>query len=156
VPLEYISIEHIIEDAAKTMCSKAEASNVVILRNYTSGLPQIRSGNLFQVFCNLTKNALDAMQDGGELRISTRMASNDMIAAEFRDTGTGLPVEKTEAIFEPFFTTKDKGKGTGLGLAICRDIVESYHGRITAENNSEGGSSFTVYLPVGIDSSKKH
>ncbi|MCP4612225.1 MAG: PAS domain-containing protein [Planctomycetes bacterium] len=148
-PLEYTSVEHIIEDAVKTMDSKAETSNVQILRNYTSGLPQIRSGNLFQVFCNLTKNALDAMQDGGELRISTSLASNDMIAAEFRDTGTGLPAEKTEAIFEPFFTTKDTGKGTGLGLAICRDIVESYHGRITAENNLEGGSSFTVYLPVG-------
>jgi signal transduction histidine kinase len=148
-PLEYTSVEHIIEDAIKTMNSKAEASNVQILRNYTSGLTQIRSGNLFQVFCNLTKNALDAMQDGGELRISTRMSSNDMIAAEFRDTGTGLPAEKTEAIFEPFFTTKDKGKGTGLGLAICRDIVASYHGRITAENCPEGGSNFTVYLPVG-------
>lgn len=151
-PLEYTSVEHIIEDAVKTMSSKAEALNVQILRNYASGLPQIRNGNLFQVFCNLTKNALDAMQDGGELKISTRMSSNDMIAAEFSDTGTGLPTEKTEAIFEPFFTTKDKGKGTGLGLAICRDIVESYHGRITAENCPEGGSSFTVYLPVGNDS----
>ncbi|MHC4587411.1 MAG: histidine kinase dimerization/phospho-acceptor domain-containing protein, partial [Planctomycetota bacterium] len=48
-PLEYTSIEHIIEDAVKTMGSKAEASNVLILRDYTSGLPQIRSGNLFQV-----------------------------------------------------------------------------------------------------------
>jgi len=150
-PLEYTSIEHIIEDAVKTMGSKAEPSDIQILRNYTSGLPQIRSGNLFQVFCNLTKNALDAMQNGGELRISTRLASNDMIAVEFRDTGTGLPAEKTEAIFEPFFTTKEKGKGTGLGLAICRDIVASYHGRITAENCPEGGSCFTVYLPVRKD-----
>ena len=152
IPLEYTSIEQIIEDAVKTMVSKAEASNVEILRNYASGLPQIRSGNLFQVFCNLTKNALDAMQNGGELRISTRLAANDTITTEFRDTGTGLPAENTETIFEPFFTTKDKGKGTGLGLAICRDIIESYNGRITAENSSEGGSIFTVYLPVGNDS----
>jgi len=151
IPLEYTSIEQIIEDAVKTMGSKAEASNVRILRNYTSGLPQIRSGNLFQVFCNLTKNALDAMPDGGELRISTRLAANDTITAEFRDTGTGLPADNTEAIFEPFFTTKDKGKGTGLGLAICRDIIESCSGRITAENSLEGGSIFTVYLPVGND-----
>jgi len=152
IPLEYTTIEQIIEDAVKTMISKAEASNVRILRDYSSGLPQIRSGNLFQVFCNLTKNALDAMQYGGELKITTRLVADDTIAAEFRDTGTGLPVEDTEAIFEPFFTTKDKGKGTGLGLAICRDIVESYNGRITAENISEGGSIFTVYLPVGNNS----
>ncbi len=151
IPLEHTSIEQIIEDAVKTMASKAEASNVRILRNYSSGLPQIRSGNLFQVFCNLIKNALDAMQDGGELRISTRLASNDTITAEFRDTGTGLPADDTEAIFEPFFTTKDKGKGTGLGLAICRDIIESCNGRITAQNSPEGGSIFTVYLPMGND-----
>jgi signal transduction histidine kinase len=152
IPLEYTSIEQIIEDAVKTMVSKAEASNVRILRNYTSGLPQIRSGNLFQVFCNLIKNAMDAMQDGGELRISTSLAAHNTITAEFRDTGAGLPVENIENIFEPFFTTKDKGKGTGLGLAICRDIIESYNGRITAENSSEGGSILTVYLPVGNDS----
>ncbi len=151
-PLEYIEIEQIIEDAIKTMGSKAEALNIRILRNYTSGIPQIRSGNLFQVFCNLTKNALDAMPDGGELKISTRLAADNTIVAEFHDTGTGLPPENTEAIFEPFFTTKDKGKGTGLGLAICRDIIESYHGRITAENTPEGGSIFTVYLPAKSDS----
>jgi nitrogen fixation/metabolism regulation signal transduction histidine kinase len=147
-PLEYTPIEQIIEDAIKTMGTKAEALNIRILRNYTSGIPPIRSGNLFQVFCNLTKNALDAMPDGGELRISTRLAADNTIVAEFRDTGTGLPLENTEAIFEPFFTTKDKGKGTGLGLAICRDIIESYHGRITAENTPDGGSIFTVYLPT--------
>jgi signal transduction histidine kinase len=60
-----------------------------------------------------------------------------------------LPKENTEVIFEPFFTTKDKGRGTGLGLAICRDIIDSYHGRITAENALDGGSIFTVYLPAG-------
>ncbi|MHC4597203.1 MAG: PAS domain-containing sensor histidine kinase, partial [Planctomycetota bacterium] len=148
-PLEYVKIEQIIEDAIKTMDKGAEALNIRILRNYTPQLPQIRSGNLFQVFRNLTKNALDAMPDGGELRISTQLAANNIIVAEFRDTGTGLPPESTEAVFEPFFTTKDKGRGTGLGLAICRDIIESYHGRITAENAPEGGSIFTVYLPAG-------
>jgi signal transduction histidine kinase len=147
-PLEHVKIEQIIEDAVKTMESRATSLGVRILRNYALGSAQIRSGNLFQVFCNLTKNALDAMPDGGELRISTRQASDDGMVVEFRDTGTGLPAENAEAIFEPFFTTKDKTKGTGLGLAICRDIVESCRGRITAENAAEGGSIFTVYLPT--------
>jgi signal transduction histidine kinase len=147
--MEYTTIEQIIEDAIKTMESKANSLNVRILRNYTHGLGQIRSGNLFQVFCNLAKNALDAMPNGGELSITTRRETDDTIVVEFQDTGTGLPPENTEAIFEPFFTTKDKDKGTGLGLAICRDIVESYEGRITAENAPNGGSIFSVYLPVG-------
>ena len=146
-PREHVKVEQIIEDALRTMESRIEASNVRIVRNYALGLPQVTSGNLFQVFCNLAKNALDAMPNGGELRISTRSTAEDAIAVEFRDTGTGLPPD-TEAIFEPFFTTKTDGKGTGLGLAICRDILESHHGRITAENAPDGGSIFTVYLPV--------
>jgi len=147
-PQEYVKIEQIIEDALKTTESRAEAADISIIRNYTFGLPHLRSGNLFQVFCNLVKNALDAMSNGGELRISTNLSSDNTVAVEFRDTGTGFPPDKTEAIFEPFFTTKEGGKGTGLGLAVCRDIIESYHGRITARNAPDGGSIFTVYLPV--------
>ena len=149
MPLEHVKIEQIIEDAVKTMESQATTLGVRIVRNYALGLPQVRSGNLFQVFSNLTRNALDAMPDGGQLRISTQPAADENIVVKFRDTGTGLPTENAEAIFEPFYTTKDKGKGTGLGLAICRDIVESCRGRITAENAADGGSIFTVYLPVG-------
>jgi C4-dicarboxylate-specific signal transduction histidine kinase len=149
MPLEHVKIEQVIEDAVKTMESRAATSGVRIVRDYAFGLPQVRSGSLFQVFCNLTKNALDAMPDGGQLRISTRPAADESIVVEFRDTGKGLPTENADAMFEPFYTTKDKGKGMGLGLAICRDIVESCRGRITAENAADGGSIFTVYLPVG-------
>ena len=147
MPLEYARIEQIIEDALKAMAKDAESVNIRILRNYAPGMPRIKSGNLFQVFCNLTKNALDAMPQGGELKISTCLTEDNTIVTEFRDTGTGLPAENTDVIFEPFFTTKDKG--TGLGLAICRDIIEGYGGRITAETAPEGGSIFTVYLPLG-------
>jgi len=147
-PLEYVKIEQIIEDGLRMMDTRREALNIRVTRNYAPGLPQIRSGNLFQVFCNLAKNAFDAMPDGGELRISTRLETDNTIVAEFHDTGVGFPPENAQTIFEPFFTTKDRGKGTGLGLAICRDIVESCRGRISAENAPEGGSIFTVYLPV--------
>ena len=146
-PSEYVRLEQIIEDAIKMMDSRAEASNVRILRDYSPDIPQITSGNLFQVFCNLIKNAVEAMPDGGELKISTRLTGGDTAVAEFCDTGIGFAPENTEVIFEPFFTTKDKGEGTGLGLAVCKDIVERYRGRITAEN-APVGSTFTVYLPV--------
>jgi len=151
VSFEYVKIEQIIEDAIKTMDTRIKASNIRILRNYTPDIPQIRAGNLFQVFCNLIKNALDAMPDGGELNISTRVAADNNTVVEFRDTGPGFAPENAEVMFEPFFTTKDKGKGTGLGLAICKDIIERYHGRITAENAPGGGSIFTVYLPGGSE-----
>lgn len=145
---EHVKIEQVIEDAVKTMDKIAETSNVKILSNYATGAPKIITGNLFQVFCNLIKNALDAMPDGGQLHISTRLAADNTVIVEFRDTGAGFSPENANVIFEPFFTTKDKGKGTGLGLAICKDIIERYNGRITAENAPEGGSIFTVYLPA--------
>jgi signal transduction histidine kinase len=145
---EHVKIEQLIEDAIKTMDMRAETSNVQILSSYAPDIPEIRSGNLFQVFCNLIKNALDAMPAGGQLKISTRLAADNTAVVEFRDTGVGFAPENTKVIFEPFFTTKDKNKGTGLGLAICKDIIESYNGRITAENAPGGGSIFTVYLPV--------
>lgn len=144
--LEYVELEQIIEDTLRTMDVRAETCNIRVSRNYSRGIPQIKNGNLFQVFCNLVKNALESMPAGGQLSISTRLAADNTTVVEFRDTGTGLPIEHTDAIFEPFFTTKDRG--TGLGLAICKDIVERYHGRITAENASGGGSIFTVYLPI--------
>jgi len=142
---DHIKIEQIIEDAVKAMDTKLESSNVRIFRNYQPDLPLIRSGNLFAVFCNLIKNAIDAMPAGGQLNISTRVMKDNTAAIEFCDTGAGFAPEDAEAIFEPFYTTKDKG--TGLGLAICRDIIKKYNGRITAENASQGGSIFTVYLP---------
>jgi signal transduction histidine kinase len=145
---EYADIEQIIEDAIKMTDMRTESTNISVLRNYRPGIPQIKCGNLFQVFYNLVKNALDSMPDGGELRISTMPSADNYITVEFSDTGGGFAPENAEAIFEPFFTTKDKGKGTGLGLAICREIIERCHGRITAENAPGGGSVFTVYLPV--------
>jgi signal transduction histidine kinase len=148
---EFISLEQIIEDAIKTVNAKAEALNVKIHRNYHAELPKIRNGNIFQVFCNLVMNALDAMPHGGEIMITTYPEKDNAIVVAFSDTGTGLPPENTEIIFEPFFTTKEKGKGTGLGLAICRDIVNSYNGQITARNLPEGGSIFTVYLPLSAN-----
>jgi signal transduction histidine kinase len=144
--LEYVELEQIIEEAIRTMGARAESCNIRVLRNYSRRIPQIRNGNMFQVFCNLIKNALDAMPNGGQLSVSTRLAADNTAVVEFYDTGTGLPAEYADAIFEPFFTTKDGG--TGLGLAICKDIVEEYHGRLTAENAPGGGSIFTVFLPI--------
>jgi two-component system NtrC family sensor kinase len=144
---EELKIDQIIEDAVNTMAADAQSLRVRIFTNYDPRLPKVRSGNLFQVFCNLVKNALDAMPEGGELNISAQLLAQNIVI-KFQDTGEGFVPENAELIFEPFFTTKEKNKGTGLGLAISKDIVAGYNGRITAENAPAGGSIFTVYLPV--------
>jgi two-component system NtrC family sensor kinase len=145
---EHIEAEAIIDEAIKSNDEKVSSLNVNIVRDYGRSKVKIRSGNLFQVFCNLIRNAIDVMPNGGTLTISTKRSTPQALIVEFRDTGPGLAPENLERVFEPFFTTKTDGKGTGLGLAICKDIVEKHGGNITAQNGPTGGCVFTVQLPV--------
>ncbi|MBN2211526.1 MAG: GHKL domain-containing protein [Sedimentisphaerales bacterium] len=144
---EEADINKIVEDAVKAMQTQADNAGVEVQRDYSKDMPNIRSGNLFQVFCNLIKNACDAMPGGGRLDIATRCDDHHVIM-EFADTGTGLNPEVREKLFDAFFTTKPTGKGTGLGLAICKDIVERYGGQITADNRTQGGAIFHITIPL--------
>lgn len=144
--IEQSSLDKILQEAIVAMEPRAGKVRIELQIPDPKPLPRYRSDNLFQVFCNLIKNAFDAMEGDGRLVITIRRGDRKLDIA-FRDTGTGFPPEQAEAIFQPFFTTKGFGRGTGLGLAICRDIVEKLHGRITAANHPEGGSVFTVTLP---------
>ncbi len=144
---EFATVEKLMEEALRTVEMKVSPPAVQIVREYGGGLPKIRSGSLYQVFCNIIKNAFDAMDGEGELVLRTSCSGGE-IAAEFFDTGCGLPDGAGQSIFEPFFTTKDDQGGTGLGLAICRDIVEAYGGRIEAKNRKSKGSLFRVCLKL--------
>jgi signal transduction histidine kinase len=149
-PLEDTSTDKILEEAIKYNEPMANAAAVKIERKYIVPLPKARVGNLFQVFCNLLKNAIEAMPDGGNIIITCDVSDDNIAAFKFRDTGKGIDPKLGQAIFEPFFSTKTGRKGTGLGLAICKDIIEKHGGKITAENAPppDTGSIFTVYLPV--------
>lgn len=108
---------------------------------------------LHHVFVNLALNAIEAMPEGGQLRV---MIANHGDAAGireivFEDSGPGIPSNILERIFEPFVTSKERG--TGLGLAISRRIVEDHGGALTAANREPGGAVFRVELPVSQDSS---
>jgi signal transduction histidine kinase len=144
---EPVPIEQIIEDAIKTCTGRSDAPPVQIVRDFAQDLPKFPAANLFQVFCNLIKNALDSMPDGGILEITTAAESNGDTLIEFSDTGYGFDLADTDALFEPFFTTKAQGRGTGLGLAICKDLMARHGGYISAANRAEAGSVFTVHLP---------
>lgn len=144
---EEANVNRYVEDAVNAMQDKALRRGVNIVCRMDGVMPGVRVGsNLFQIYCNLIKNAVDAMPDGGTLTITTAQVNREVVVT-FEDTGTGLP-ENTQQIFQPFFTTKPTGQGTGLGLAICKDIIEKYNGRILAENRPEGGARFTVAVPI--------
>jgi len=139
-------INSVVEEAIKVMSDKALQNDVSIVCTLKENLPAIRGTNLFQVFCNLVKNAVDAMPDGGTLTVITGITDHEAIVT-FEDTGIGLP-DDIDRIFEPFYTTKAPGRGTGLGLPISRDIVEKYNGKITAQRGAKEGSIFTVRIPL--------
>ncbi|HEU5393348.1 MAG TPA: ATP-binding protein, partial [Candidatus Methylomirabilis sp.] len=103
---------------------------------------------LRQVFWNISLNAVQAMPEGGTLRVELRDLPGDpeaaAVAVEFSDTGGGIRPEDLDRIFEPFFTTKESG--TGLGLSIARRMVEELGGRIEVENRPGEGTTFRVVL----------
>jgi signal transduction histidine kinase len=99
---------------------------------------------LERVFVNLTKNAVQAMPNGGTLTIATN-ETKDHIEIAFTDTGTGIPEENMNKLFSPLFTTK--AKGIGMGLAICKKIVEQHDGTIEAQSKAGQGTTFTIKLP---------
>lgn len=144
---EEMTINEVVEQAIRSTASATDAAGVVVAADFqTQDMPTIRGSRLYQVCCNLIKNAVDAMPDGGRLSITTGVVGDDVII-RVTDTGIGLP-EPIERVFEPFFTTKEPGKGTGLGLAICRDFIEEMQGTIDAAPGPDGGAVFTVRIPV--------
>ena len=102
---------------------------------------------LKQIFVNLGLNAIQAMPDGGSLRIESKMI-NSRLHFTFEDTGMGIAKEIMKHIFDPFFTTKDVGVGTGLGLSVTYSLVGQMEGTIEVTSEPGKGSRFTVVIPV--------
>lgn len=107
---------------------------------------------LQQVFLNLVKNAIDALQGGGNIWISANRAAGKEAAGEveimIEDDGPGIPHEILSRIFDPFFTTKDVGHGSGLGLYIVHDIITSLNGSIHIDSRPGEGTTFIIWLPA--------
>lgn len=96
---------------------------------------------------NLMTNAVDAMPDGGTLRIRVVDGSLNRVRIEIADTGHGIPDQLLPSIFEPWVSTKKPGHGTGLGLAIARDVVSAHGGTIAVASAEGTGTTFTIDLP---------
>ncbi len=127
--------------------------NINVKIENTMAIPQamLDPEQMTQVLSNLVKNAIDAMPDGGEIKIRLEDSPVD-ISITVSDTGTGIKEEFRSKIFEPFFTTKGIGHGTGLGLATAYGIVKMHKGQITLESNDDPakgstGTSFKIVLP---------
>lgn len=119
-----------------------------VIRDY-GDLPEIECvlSQLNQVFLNILVNAAQAIEERGEIRITTK-THNDTVVIVIGDSGCGMPPDVQKRIFDPFFTTKPIGSGTGLGLSLSFGIITKHHGKINVDSTPGKGTTFTIALPV--------
>jgi signal transduction histidine kinase len=146
-PLQEIDLHRGIENTLLILKYKLKKKNITVIRDYAEDIPRIMAfgSALNQVWTNLIVNAIEAMSDGGTLKISTKREPFDVMV-EVRDNGPGIAPNVQAHIFEPFFTTKPVGEGTGLGLDTSMRIVRKHHGNLRFETRP-GDTCFQVRLP---------
>lgn len=173
--LHELNIHEVIEHGLKVMGTTIKGKKVTIEKSYDPSLPNILGdeGKLLQVFINLFKNALEALETAKERRfsVSTRPSNEYMVIYEKKgtarkdtktkkqrwvvitvhDTGTGISRDEINKIFLPFYTLKDGG--SGLGLALSKKIVKDHGGIIKVKSAAGAGTTFSVYLPLSVTSS---
>jgi signal transduction histidine kinase len=130
------------------MAHEIKAKSIRVVRADPAELPSVfaHAGELNQVWTNLIDNAIDAMGEGGELRIETAR-EGEYLVVRIIDDGPGIPPDVLPRIFDPFFTTKPVGEGSGLGLDITHRIVTQHRGRLTVESRP-GRTELAVRLPL--------
>ncbi|RLB81239.1 MAG: two-component sensor histidine kinase [Deltaproteobacteria bacterium] len=148
VQLVKLDLNELIQETLSFLNKEALYRNIVLKLQLTDNLPYIVSdrGQLQQVFLNILSNAFAAVEDGGEVVVTSWEEDLDTLGVSIQDNGSGMSEEILRNIFDPFFTTKQKG-GTGLGLAITYGIVKKMGGEIKVKSKQGEGSIFTVYLP---------
>jgi two-component system NtrC family sensor kinase len=145
-------VNEVVKRSLELLENQAIFQNIRIYEDLRKDLPEISidSNMMQQVFVNILLNAADAMPEGGDLTIRSRLApvtEGKYAVFEFEDTGKGIPAEDIPQLFDPFFSTKEKG--TGLGLSICYGIIRRHGGKIEVKSEKDKGSVFTIQLPLG-------
>jgi len=165
--LDPVDLNEVIEHALILFRVQARSHKIRLEESLSPKL-QLISGNankIDQVLLNLFLNAMNAMPDGGTLRIETReerikgvganlsgslaeefLPGDTAIVASVYDTGKGIPESALSKIYEPFYTTQPSGQGTGLGLTVSRKIIEIHHGVLLIKNRKEGGVVASMYF----------
>jgi signal transduction histidine kinase len=148
--METVILLPVIEEAWTLVAFDDKAAQVSLYNRTDPALTvQGNAGRLVQVFVNLLRNALDAVQLGGEILVESR-AQGEWTIVTVADNGPGIPPDVLPNIFDAFITSRLDSRGTGLGLAVAEGIVHQHGGKIEASNRPGGGALLTVELPNGI------
>lgn len=145
-PIQEIDIPQSLENTLAMFASRTQ--DVRIVRDYEPDLPTISAygSELNQVWTALIENALDAIEDRGQIQLAVHI-SGDLILAEITDSGPGIPPEMQSKVLEPFFTTKPPGFGLGLGLDTVNRIVRIHRGYVGIDSRP-GHTCFQIRLPI--------
>jgi len=159
--LESTELHELLDDCLHLVGEQMRSQSIQIVRSFAPGTETLRGDAdlLKQAFVNFLLNAIQCMEDGGELTVVTsavesgrnhlprrgRKDGNGIIVS-FRDTGPGIPPEDMSRVFDPFFTTKSAG--TGLGLAVAHGILEEHGAVITVGDNDPVGTRFDILFPL--------
>ncbi len=148
IQLVELDLNELIQETLGFLEKEALYRNIELVLKLADNLPRICSdrGQVQQVFLNIINNALAAVEDEGEIVITSWEEDADTVGVSIQDNGSGMSEATLKSIFDPFFSTKQE-KGTGLGLAITYGIVKKMDGEIKVESKQGEGSIFTVYLP---------
>jgi two-component system NtrC family sensor kinase len=146
-----LEVRQIVDESLNLVTNQLRLSKVKVSVALPENLPPVNGDRqyLSQIFVNLALNAVDAMPEGGTLRITgDAEEEGGFLAIHVTDSGHGIPEHILQSIFDPFFTTKSTGKGTGLGLSVSLGIARSHGGDIRVRSREGEGTTFTVLLPI--------
>jgi signal transduction histidine kinase/CheY-like chemotaxis protein len=140
-------LHNLLQDAIKIMMFQASDQRVQVAYEPPSEFSQMTvEADLYYVFINIIKNALQAMPQGGRLRVDGAL-EDSQVEISFQDTGPGLSPEELDKVFQPFYSTKEGVQGLGLGLPICQKILERYKGRLWVESHPGQGTKVHLTFP---------
>ena len=157
-----ININVLVEHVVTLISAQVILKNIEIVQEMEDDLPQLQcdENQIKQVFINILRNAVEAMESGGVIKIQAMSCDTDKVKFRFIDQGCGIPVERIKSIGEPFYSTKEKG--TGLGLMISHKIIQEHEGSFHIESVVDQGTTVEIVLPVeqsvfsGIDKPVLH
>jgi len=143
------SLDGVIREVLETLRPKADEREIGLALDWDPAIPPIRLAPVLmnQVFTNLVKNSLEAMEGGPGTLTITGKAAGEQLLVSIADTGPGMDAETLEKLFEPFFSTKGV-LGNGLGLAIAKSNIEAHGGTIECVSGPGKGAEFLIRLPM--------
>jgi signal transduction histidine kinase len=142
-----IDFNQALDRSLDSVQMEIDHKNIHIRKDVPGNMPPIPDLGLERILTNILRNAVDAIQSGGEIAVCAQY-QDDILHIKISDTGIGISKDDMGKIFEPFYTTKPMDKGCGLGLTIVSEIIKAYNGTIHVESRHGAGTTFFVNLPA--------